>query len=95
MWYSSPVEAWAAQTTIKAHFKSNCLPEPEIGMFRHKSKNKSVLDWDTYFSEIRKTKKEEDKLRYKNFVKQEMGNRRMRQGRYKFKQHLPGPGSSR
>ena len=92
MWFSSPVEAWAAQSAIKAHFKSNCLPEPEVGMFRHKSRSKSVVDWDGYFSEIRKTKREEEKLRYKNLVKQEMGKRRFKQGRYKFKQHLPGPG---
>ena len=90
MWYSSPVEAWAAQTTIKEYFRSNCLPHPEIGMFRHKSRTKSVLDWNAYFSEIRRTKKEESQLRYKNYVKQEMGKKRIKQGRYKFKQYLPG-----
>ena len=90
MWYCSPVEAWAAQSTIKEYFRSNCLPEPELGMFRHRSNRKSALDWNGYFSEIRREKKEEDQLRYRNFVKQEMGKKRIRQGRYKFKQHLPG-----
>ena len=84
------MEAWAAESIIKEHFKSNCLPEPEMGMFRHKSRTKSVMNWNAYFSEIRRTKKEEEKLRYKNFVKQEMGKKRIRKGRYKFKQYLPG-----
>ena len=84
------MEAWAAQTTIREYFKSNCLPEPELGMFRHKSRSKSVLDWNAYFSDIRREKKEEGKLRYKNYMKQEMGKKRIRMGRLKNKQYLPG-----
>lgn len=85
LWYSSPVEAWKAQGLLKHHFKQQCLPEPTMGVFRHQSTRESVLDWDGYFSEIRRVGREEGARRYKEFVKRDMAAKRRRQGRFKMK----------
>lgn len=86
LWFGSPIEAWAAQNVIKNYFKTNSLPPPDIGVYRHAVKNKRVIDWDDYFSNVRSEAKEESKLRYKNWVKSEMGKKRLRKGRYKFRE---------
>ena len=48
-------------------------------------RKKSVVDWDGYFSEMRKEKREEREINYKNFVKKEMGQKRSKMGRVKWK----------
>ena len=61
-----------------------------MGVFRHQSASRSVLDWDSYFRDIRNERREAERQSYRDFVKREMGKKRRRQGRYKFKGYLPG-----